>query len=90
MANSPQKVNALYANAHPHIGWHVQTRSEFGHSLGALRQHLKLVLGRLSHDLEYLPHVLIGNFVVEEVRHAVHKHKPARLPLKREGQRFWN
>jgi hypothetical protein len=50
--HAPAVVGILNADPHPDVGWDLCPTREFSHPLGPFRQHLKLVLARLSHGFE--------------------------------------
>src|SRR5665213_1901976 len=83
MLDAPVVARRFDAYADPNVRAKRKPRTQTFQSLGALRQHLKLVLCRELHDVEHRDDVLVRYVAVEQVAHRVYEDALRLLPFER-------
>jgi hypothetical protein len=78
----------LYAHPEPCVRRKTHARTDFDEALGSLGEDLELMVRRPTNDVEDSQDEFGGDFVVEQVGHAVHEDPPACSPAERKFERF--
>jgi hypothetical protein len=76
----------LDGHAHPHVRMPVERLRELDEALVALREHLEGMPVCAAHHIEHVGDVLVGDALVEQVRHRIHEHQPRASPAQREAE----
>src|SRR5437773_1311919 len=83
MIDPSDVVGSADRNSYPQIRWPRETWSQFGETIGPLRENLKLMPMGTDHHLEDLADVVLRKLLVEEVRHGIDKNEGRLLPVER-------